>query len=119
MKEIFRMITSNAAKALFLSDSYGQLQETNTNLMLLNKKHDDEFENVLKTDTENISLLIHQGTPIFGDERFFNEFDLEEKNYFHFDTKKGKKFVIGHPEKISQKIDKILGYHKDFPFLPF
>lgn len=119
MKEIFRMITSNAAEALFLPESYGKLQETNTNLMLLDKNHDDEFENILHTETENINLLVHQGVPIFGDEKFFEEFNLEIDDYFLFDTKNGKKFVIGHPEKIISKIDDILGYHKDFPYLPF
>jgi 5-methylthioadenosine/S-adenosylhomocysteine deaminase len=119
MKEIFKMITANAAKALYLPDSYGKLQETNTNLMLMRKQHDDEFENILLSESEDISLLIHQGIPIYGDAHFLDEFDLNKDDYYEFDTKNSKKFVQGHPEKITQKIDDILGYHKDFPYLPF
>ncbi|MDO9577726.1 MAG: amidohydrolase family protein [Candidatus Cloacimonadales bacterium] len=119
MKEIFKMITSNAAKALFLPESYGILQETNTNLMLLDKNHADEFENILHTETENIGLLVHQGIPIFGDAGFFQEFKLDVADYFLFDINGRQKFVIGHPEKVTSSIDEILGYHKDFPFLPF
>jgi hypothetical protein len=119
MKEVFRMITTNASKALFLDESYGRLCESNTNLLLLEKNHDDAFENILYSETENISLFIHQGMPIYGDQRFMKDFNLNEDDYYLFEINQKKKFVLGHPERITNRIDEILGYHKDFPFLPF
>ncbi|HPR18357.1 MAG TPA: amidohydrolase family protein, partial [Candidatus Cloacimonadota bacterium] len=49
LKDIFRMITANAAKALFLPDSYAELRSETENLLLLRHNHDDVFENILQT----------------------------------------------------------------------
>lgn len=117
--EILKMITTNAQKALFLPENYGKLESETSELLLLKKKTDDPFENLLLCDIEDIELFIHAGKPIYGDEKYLEYFNIEPENYFFFSLGKTKKFVSGHPEKTSRKIDEILGYHKDFPFLPF
>ncbi|MCD6176222.1 MAG: amidohydrolase family protein [Candidatus Cloacimonetes bacterium] len=116
MQQIFKMITTNATKALKLPKEYGTISK-NTSSLLLIKKHDsDPFRNLLKTEMEDIELLIHQGTPIYGDVKFLNEFNINKEEYYFFGD---DRFVIGHPEKITDSINKKLGYKKDFPFLPF
>ena len=119
MKKIFKLFTSNAQKALFLPDSYGKLNNETSHVLLIKKKNEDPFDNLLETEMEDIELLLHQGSPIYGNQDFLNAFDIKLENYFFFELGKTKKFVIGHPEKITQEIDSILGYHKDFPYLPF
>lgn len=119
MKEIFRMISTNARKALFLQDSYGILANETSNLLLLKMKDLDPFENILNTLMDDIELFIHQGIPVYGDLKFLADFDIDRKQYHFFNVHGHKKFVKGHPELINAKIDSILGYHKDFPFFPF
>ena len=116
MKQLFKMITINASKALMLPAEYGTIGEATSNLLLIKKHDQDPFRNLLQVQMEDIELLIHQGTPIYGDVKFLNEFNINEDDYYFF----GKdRFVLGHPEKITDSINKKLGYKKDFPFLPF
>jgi len=118
-KELFRMITENAQKALFLPESYGKLELNTSHLMLVKNIKDDPFENILYMETKDIDLLIHRGIPIYGNRKFLDDFDVNPEDYFFFKIGNEDKFVIGHPEKICAKIDAMLGYHKDFPYLPF
>jgi len=116
MQQIFKMITTNAAKALKLPKEYGTINENTSNLLLV-KKHDEyPFRNLLKINIEDIELLLHKGIPIYGDVKFLHEFKINEDGYYFFGE---DRFVIGHPEKITDSINKKLGYKKDFPFLPF
>jgi hypothetical protein len=119
LKEIFRMITSNATRALFLPENYAQLSQETHNLLLLRKKHSDVFQNIVHTEIGDIALLLHEGNPIYGDLEFLEFFEIVEDDYFIFQINGADKFVLGHPEKITKQIDEILGYHKDFPYLPF
>ena len=116
MQQIFKMITTNATKALKLPQEYGTISKNTSSLLLIKKHDEDPFRNLLKTEMEDIELLIHQGTPIYGDVKFLNEFNINKEEYYFFGD---DRFVIGHPEKITDSINKKLGYKKDFPFLPF
>jgi 5-methylthioadenosine/S-adenosylhomocysteine deaminase len=116
MKQIFKMITTNAGKALMLSEEYGVIND-HTSYLLLVKKHDpDPFRNLLQVQMEDIELLVHRGTPISGDVKFLNEFIVNKDDYYFYGN---NRFVLGHPEKITDSINTKLGYIKDFPFLPF
>ena len=116
LKQIFEMITTNAAKALMLPKEYGTISDDTSNLLLIKKYDQYPFRNLLQTQMEDIELLIHRGTPIYGDVKFLNEFNINKDDYYFF----GKnRFVLGHPEKITDLFNKKLGYKKDFPFLPF
>jgi len=116
MSQIYKMFTTNAVKALNLSSEYGRLDLNTSNLLLIRKHQNDPFNNLLDVQMDDIELMIHKGTPIYGDSRFLNEFNIEQNDYYLF----GKdRFVLGHPEKILSFINQKLGYKKDFPFLPF
>ena len=118
-KEIFRMISTNARKALFLPDTYGKLEEETSNLLLLRMRDINPFENILATLMDDIELFIHNGIPVYGELKFLSDFEIDRTDYYFFSVSGSKKFVKGHPEKIIKEIDSILGYHKNFPFLPF
>ena len=120
LRDIFDMFTKNAQKALFIDEKYGKLTHNdNENLLILNKKDDEPMQNLLKVDMEDVKLQIYNGKPIYGDYEYLSAFDVNPDDYFIFETKGIKKFVIGHPEKIIKIIDSYLGYHKQFPFIPF
>jgi 5-methylthioadenosine/S-adenosylhomocysteine deaminase len=119
MQTVFSFFTSNARKALMLDPGYGQLENNCGDLLLIDKKNEDPYENLLAIDMYDIKLLLYKGKPIYGAASFLDLFDIDPEDYYLFQGREMDYFVIGHPEKIIQKIDSILGYHKDLPYLPF
>ncbi len=79
----------------------------------------DPFENLFTLEAATIRLLIVDGVPRFGDSEWMELFGLLEDNYTLFRTGTREKFVIGDPMELNDQIDNVLGYHKDFPYLPF
>lgn len=117
---LYKMITQNAAKALMIDPAYGTLNPSSTrNLLLIDKLDPDPMENLLQIETENIALLVSDSIPRFGDTQWLEHFDLSSDDYTIFRTGKREKFVLGDPLELNDMIDAKLGYHKDFPYLPF
>jgi len=119
MKKIFSFFTSNAQKAMMIDNSFGYLNNDCKNLLLMKTRDNDPYENLLYSDMADIEFLMYNGTPIYGSVRFLDLFEVIPENYYFFRINNDEKFVIGHPEKIIAKIDSILGYHKDLPYIPF
>ena len=113
------MVTINAQKALMIEPSYGRLSEEPGDLLLIRKKTEDPFNNLLNIDMHDIELLLFQGRPLYGSTELLKEFDVRPEDYYHFKANSEGRFVYGHPEKVIEQIDRILGYHKDLPYLPF
>lgn len=118
-KEIYKMCTENAAKALFLPPTFGKLDQETPHLLVTRKLHVDPFKNLTKIKQNDINLLVYNGLPLWGDKKMLDSFEIEMSSYYFFSTKTTEKFIYGHPEKTTQKIDEILGYHKKFPFLAY
>lgn len=118
--QLFRMVTENSAKALYLPEDYGKLNPDRCrNLLVLDRIKEDPFANILELDAASIKLLIVEDIPRFGDREIFDYFPKTEHEYTFFEIAGREKFVIGDPLAINEEIDAALGYHKDFPFLPF
>ncbi|MDZ4121852.1 MAG: chlorohydrolase, partial [Candidatus Cloacimonadaceae bacterium] len=67
----------------------------------------------------NIDLLVSDSIPRFGNTEWLEILDLNMDLYTIFRTGKKEKFVLGDPRELNDQIDAKLGYHKDFPYLPF
>lgn len=119
-KEMYRMITQNAVQALRLPARYGALDQRDIqNLLLTDLIDKDPFENLIMLEMAAIKLLIVDGIPRYGDSQYLELYPELDSDYTIFRTGNREKFVIGDPLEISDQIDTALGYHKDFPFLPF
>ncbi len=117
---LYKMVTENAVYALMLDPKYAFLNPEQTdNLLLIDKIDNDPFENLLQIEAENINLLFSDGVPRFGNVEWLDIFALDRDNYTIFRTGKQEKFVLGDPLELNDEIDAKLGYHKDFPYLPF
>jgi len=79
----------------------------------------DPFENLFTIEAATIKLLIVDGIPRFGDSMWMETLSLNEDDYSIFRTGNKEKFVLGDPMDMNDQIDAVLGYHKDFPYLPF
>ncbi len=118
--ELYRMITQNAVKALKLPAPYGTLNPMQcNNLLLVDMIEKDPFENLFTIEAATIKLLIVDGIPRFGDSKWMETLNLNEDTYTQFRTANKEKFVLGDPMEMNDQIDAVLGYHKDFPYLPF
>ena len=115
-KQIYDMATRKAEIALLLYDN--ELLSHEKNLLILDKMHDDIYENLFYQDFDNIDLLIHQARPLYGSIEYFEGLGLQEGNYEIIKIGNKEKFIIGSPTKLLKEINEILGYKKNFPYLP-
>ena len=119
-KEIYRMATVNAATALYLPQYFAFIIPNKCrNLLLVDKVERDPYENLFALEASTIQLLLVEGIPRFGDSEWMEILNLDENMYSTFRTGNKEKFVIGDPMELNDQIDEVLGYHKDFPYLPF
>ena len=118
-KKIYEMVSTNAAKAMFLKHNEGQLSEKTDEILLLDAKLDDPFENIIQADMAMISLFVYRGRPLYGDYEFLSEFDVNTSEYEIFNIDGREKFIFGCPQEVLKKINSYLNYNKDFPYLPF
>lgn len=120
MKTLYGMITVNAAKALYLPPESAIINpESTSDILLLDALEHDPLENLIEVSSEHIQLLLHNGIPIYGDAGWLEYFPSLPSDYTEFRVGKREKFIIGDPLELNDQIDAALGYHKDFPFLPF
>lgn len=120
LKLLYKMVTENAVKALYLDPKYGRLNPAKTsNLLLTDLLDKDPFQNLMTMDMSSIKLLMVDGIPRYGDSEYLDMLPDNDVEYTLFRAGNREKFVIGDPLEINEQIDAALGYHKDFPFLPF
>ncbi len=120
LQTLYQMVTVNAAKALFIPAEKAVLDpEKTTELLLIDALDSDPFANLLEVSSEHIQLLLHNGLPLYGDAAWLEYFASPPADYTEFRVGKREKFVLGDPLELNDRIDEALGYHKDFPFLPF
>jgi len=120
IQTIYRMISENAVRALQLPQKNSKLTEkSNDSLLLLRAHKKDPFENLMTVTNDDVLLLVHKGIPLYGLRDLLAHFDIYDEDYYFYSKDGIKRFVIGHPEKIIEEIENILGYSKRLPYLPF
>ncbi|OQY38862.1 MAG: hypothetical protein B6226_02985 [Candidatus Cloacimonetes bacterium 4572_65] len=117
-QEVFKMVTSNAAEALKLPNSYGTLEHSQGEMLILDSINEDPFENLMQADSINVKLLLHHNKPIFGDAEFLNSFAVNSSEYTLFDIDGRAKFVIGKPQDLVAYVNTFMDYTKTFPYIP-
>ena len=119
-EKIFEMVTINAAKAFWMQEKIGTLEEGKLgDILLLKANKDDPYENLVSASMEDIELLILAGKPIYGERRFLDILGELPKGYTEIIVAKRPMFVIGDPAALYREIRKRTGYNKILDFLPF
>jgi len=121
-KKIFEMVTINAAKAFWMQDKIGSLDEGKlADIMVLKAKKDDPYENLASASMEDIQLLTLEGKPIYGEMRFLDIFPGSKipEGYTEIVVGKRPMFVIGDPAALYSEIRRRTGFKKVLDFLPF
>jgi cytosine/adenosine deaminase-related metal-dependent hydrolase len=118
---LFRMVTCNAAKAFWMQEKVGTLEEGKlADLLVLKSRLDDPHENLVNAAMEDIELLVLEGMPLYGELRFLDIFGGElPSGYTQITVGKRQMFVKGDPAKLYQSARKKIGFKKVLDFLPF
>jgi cytosine/adenosine deaminase-related metal-dependent hydrolase len=120
-KKIFEMVTINSAKAFWMEEKIGSLDEGKLgDILVLKAKNADPYENLVNAGMKDIELLILAGKPIYGEIRFLDIFkDTLPKGYTKIKVGKKEMFVIGDPAGLYKEIRKKVGFNKELDYLPF
>jgi cytosine/adenosine deaminase-related metal-dependent hydrolase len=122
-KAIFEMITINAARAFWMEDRIGALEEGKlADLLVLKGCQDDPYENLVSASMRDIELVVLEGMPIYGELRFLDCFgasgDLPE-GYTRITVGKRQMFVKGDPAALYREVRRKVGFKKVLDYLPF
>ena len=121
-KKIFEMVTINSARAFWMQDRIGSLDEGKLgDILVLKARNDDPYENLAGASMKDIELLTLAGKPIYGEMRFFDIFGESKlpKGYTEIVVAKRPMFVIGDPAALYREIRARTGFKKVLDFLPF
>jgi cytosine/adenosine deaminase-related metal-dependent hydrolase len=118
---IFNMVTHNAAKAFWMDDRIGTLDEGMLgDILVLKKRHDDPYENFVNTSMEDIELLILAGIPIYGELRFLDILEGRlPPGYSRIDAGGREMFVKGDPSGLYTTMRQKVGFKKVLDYMPF
>lgn len=116
-KILYKMITTNAYKALYVNQP--GLTDPKKNILIMTHKKDNCFDNIIHQEFDDIQLMVQKGIPVYGDISFMEYMKVDESDYSILKIGNKEKFVLGHPEILTEQIDNILGYHKKLPYIPW
>jgi cytosine/adenosine deaminase-related metal-dependent hydrolase len=120
-KKMFEMVTHNAAKALWMQDRIGTLDEDKLgDILVLRARDDDPYENFVNNAMEDIELLILAGKPIYGETRFLDLFGgALPSDYTRIEVSGRSMFVKGDPSGLYTQVRRKVGYQKKLDYMPF
>ena len=120
-RQIFEMVTYNAAKAFWMQDRIGALEEGKLgDVLVIKKKCDDPYENLVSASMEDIELLTLAGAPIYGELRFLDIFGgALPQGYSRIEVGGRAMFVKGDPGGLYTGIRHKIGFKKTLDYLPF
>jgi 5-methylthioadenosine/S-adenosylhomocysteine deaminase len=119
-REIFKMVTINAAKAFLLDDKLGEIKPGKLADFIITKKRKkiDPYDSIINLKTSNIELLVKEGKPLFGSKLFFKLIEKRQDEYQWVTIENKKYFLIGKPHELLKRIRKNVGFKKEFAFFP-
>jgi cytosine/adenosine deaminase-related metal-dependent hydrolase len=124
-RKLFEMATVNAAKAFWLQDRLGVLEDGKfADVLVLRGRRDDPYENLVSASMDDIELIIMGGKPLYGELRFLDLFPPRWKGrlpqgYTTIRTADRSMFVIGRPGELYREARKKIGFKKALDFFPF
>jgi cytosine/adenosine deaminase-related metal-dependent hydrolase len=120
-KTIFRMCTETAARAFWMDDRTGTLENGKlADILVLKANTADPFENLVSARMEDIELLTLEGKPVYGETRFIELFgDTLPKGYSEITVGGRPMFVIGDPASLYRTVREKVGFKKELSYLPF
>jgi cytosine/adenosine deaminase-related metal-dependent hydrolase len=118
-KSLVLMVTVNAARSFRIDKDLGSLEPGKiADLVAIKGKVEKPYTSLVKAELEDISLVVHKGKPVYGDKEYEDIFKAMNVDVSGFKLGKKQKLCIGNPLELLQTIRKMVGFHKQLPFLP-
>lgn len=120
-KTIFDMVTINPARAFRMADRVGSLEEGKlADVLVLKALVDDPYENLASAAPTDIELLVLEGRPIYGEERFLDLLGGRlPAGYSTIKVAGRRMFVVGDPAGLYAEARRKIGFRKVLDYLPF
>jgi hypothetical protein len=120
-QKIFEMITHNAAKAFWMQDRIGTLDEGKLgDILVLKARGDDPYENLVNASMNDIELLTLAGMPIYGEMRFLDILGgTLPSDYTQIEVCGRSMFVKGNPAGLYNEVRRKVGFKKMLDYMPF
>ncbi|MBN2039565.1 MAG: amidohydrolase family protein [Spirochaetes bacterium] len=117
-ESIVNMVTVNAAKAFRLKNT-GQIKANYTaDLVAFANTREDPYDSIVSAELKDVMLVVIDGKPVYGNSEYseiFNSLDLE---YQDVRIDGVDKIITGDVIGLTERINRAVGFHKKFPFLP-
>jgi cytosine/adenosine deaminase-related metal-dependent hydrolase len=120
-EKIFEMVTINGAKAFWMQDFIGSLEEGKLgDVLVLKARINDPYENLAGASMDDIELLVLAGKPLYGERRFLEIFGGKlPDEYTEITVANRPMFIVGDPAALYREIRQRTGFKKILDFLPF
>jgi cytosine/adenosine deaminase-related metal-dependent hydrolase len=117
-ESIYKMVTVNPAKAFRMHTS-GDIRAGNiADLIVVKDRGGSYINSVVSAELKDIMLVVINGMPAYGDVEFSSLFDSLGIKYQNLLIAGKEKIVIGDLKGLLKRINKAVGFKKEFPFMP-
>jgi len=125
-RDLFAMVTVNAARALHLEPTAGTIESGGrADLLCLEARglQRDPYEALIAARTDDILLLLCNGRPLLGRPEFREIFEATGAPFRRIRLKNGggqrsaERLVVGDPAGLLDRVRARLGFRKELPFL--
>ena len=117
---LFQMITTNAAKALMVSDEVGTVEANKSaDILVLRGSPSNPLKSLMTAQPADIELLLCAGKPVLSAMEYHQLFAEFSVPHTQIDMNGETMLVAGNPLSPIGQIQQALGYSKRFDFLPF
>ena len=118
-KTIVNMVTVNPAKAFRMQKETGILAEGKlADVLVMRQRGEDPWESLVAMQAEDIDLLLHEGSPLYGDSRHEELFAARGVQYTKVAVRGRQMLVKGDPAGLMERVRKAVGFRKVLDFIP-
>ncbi len=115
---IVKMATFNGAKA-FHQKKRGRVETGYlADLTVVTNKSDNPYKSVVNARLGDVRLVVIDGKPAYGDAEYSGLFDALKIKYQEVTIDGVPKIVIGDLKSVLKRINRAVGFKKEFPFMP-
>jgi len=119
-KILVNMVTTNPARAFWMQDKIGSVEEGKyADLLFIRPRESDPHEALVATRMEDIELMIQEGDPIYGDEKYEELFRRRGCDYTTVVLDGRRMCVKGDPGGLLERVRQAVGFNKVLDYLPF
>ncbi|MFZ2958107.1 MAG: amidohydrolase family protein [Candidatus Ozemobacteraceae bacterium] len=117
--DLIDMVTRKAAKVLRVDAQRGTIAENKAaDFLIFEDTKNDPIESFFALTPRDVTMMIHKGALVFGDESFRSACAFEFNQFSEILVGGRPKLVWGKPLQLLERISYKLGEPRTFPFLP-